>query len=559
MVILGVSDGADAGAALAIDGVLVAVEAQERHDRTPGSGAFPWAAIKEVLEEGGLRAEHVDMVAVAGRFTPPFFLRRHPGLVRVGRDPFSPATDAQVFYQAMLRQSGLGALEADRAADWIEEQLRAKGFHLQRVVMVDVHRALSAAAYRCQPDDDVLLVTLHPLGDGVSLAVHRGMAGQVDTFFTQRGFSALHVHLERCAAVLGFAADEVDLMWGLAARGEPDERLLSLLEGQLRADGPRLSRRSYPLPARRAEPVYRALAQADRATAAASVLANLRRAVVAVIRHHVLAEGADEVALAGATLDNPRLVAAVAEIPEVRRVSAEPFGGRAGLAPGAATFVSGTAPHLVVGPGLGREYQAPQCERALTMAGLGATRPAEPAEALAGLLAEGHAVARFQGRAGLGRWGLGTRTVLVRADEPAAVERARTALGRREEEEPGCAWIPTPGDGRVHHADKLAVTLRYGNAAVEVDDVFAHRYPGVVAADGRVHLHAVDPEADPVLHKALVALHRRTGCAAVAAFPLAEGRDPLVAVPGEAIRTWRRTGLAALLLGPYWVQREDAS
>jgi hypothetical protein len=34
---------------------------------------------------------------------------------------------AMVFFQAMLRQSGLGALEADRAADWIQEKLRERG------------------------------------------------------------------------------------------------------------------------------------------------------------------------------------------------------------------------------------------------------------------------------------------------------------------------------------------------------------------------------------------------------------------------------------------------
>src|SRR5690606_13407670 len=118
---------------------------------------------------------------------------------RLVRDPFSPGRDLGVFYQAMLRQTGLGALEADRAADWIQDQLATRGFRPQRTVLVDIHRALSAVAYRCQPDDDVVAFTLHPMGDGVSVGVHRGLTGQIDRVWSQKGFSALHVHLERCA------------------------------------------------------------------------------------------------------------------------------------------------------------------------------------------------------------------------------------------------------------------------------------------------------------------------------------------------------------------------
>jgi carbamoyltransferase len=557
LVILGIADGPDSSAALVIDGQLIAVECEERLDRTPKSHTFPWLAIKEVLEEAGLRSEHVDLVAVAGRFTPPFFLRRHRGLRKVARDAFSPAMDAQVFYQAMLRQSGFGALEADRAADWIRQQLRAKGFHMQRVVLVDLHQTLAAAAYRCQPDDDVLTVTLHPMGDGVSVAVHRGVAGQVDRLWAQKGFSTLHVHLQRCAAAIGYdPCTEMDRLWAVAARGEPDGTLLRHLDRHLHADGPRLSRRSYPIPSTRGEAVYRALVQADPEVAAASVLENLRQAVCGVVQHHLRTEEIRDVALGGAILDNPRLVAAVSELPEAHTVFCSPFGGYHSLGPGAAAYLGGISPHLLPVPGLGREYHAPQCQRALTMAGLRGVRAGDPAEAAAGLLEAGGAVARFQGRAGLGRYGLGSRTVLVRADEPAAISAVRSALGRVEDEEPGCAWVPTPGDGRVHMAAKLGAALRYGNVAVQVDSVFARQYPGVVTPDGRVHLQRVDPDGDAPLYRTLIALHRRTGCAAVACFPLAEGRDPIVAVPGEAIRVWRRSGLAALWLGPYLVQQE---
>ncbi len=558
MVILGVADGTAASAALAIDGELVAVESQDRLDRTPRSRSFPWAAIDGVLDAAGLSAEHVDMVAVAGRFSPPFFLRRHPGLYRLVRDAFSPVRDVGVFYQAMLRQSGLGALEADRAADWIQDQLGTRGFRPQRTVLVDVHRALSAVAYRCQPDDDVFAFTLHPMGDGVSVGFHRGLAGQLDRMWIQKGFSALHVHLHRCATAIGLdPRTQLHLLWSAAGRGEADRALVALLDGQLRADGPRLSRRSYPLPSRRDEPVYQALAAAAPEVAAASVLENLRRAVCGIIRHHLAGDAPADVVLSGAVFDNPRLVAAVAALDEVRTVFAEPFGGHGALAVGAAAWVAGLSPNRLPVPGLGREYGAAACERALHTGGVTAVRPGDPAEAVAGLLADGLAVARFHGRAGYGSWGLGTRTVLVRADRPDEVLAVRKALGRPALEEVGCAWLPSPGDGEIRDAAKLGEALRFGNVAVQVDGTFATRYPAVVAPDGRALVQRVAPDDDALLHRTLVALHRRTGCGAVACLPLAEGSEPVVAVPGDALRVWRRTGLAALSLGPYLVQRDD--
>lgn len=560
MVILGLGDGVDAGAALVIDDALVAVELQEHHDRVPRSRAFPWSAAEEVLDEAGIKPRHVDEVAIAGQFTPPFFLRRHPGLRRVARDVFSPAVDVQVFYQAMLRQSGIGALEADRVAEWAQARLAEHGFQPQRVTMVDVHKALAEAAYRTQPeDDDVLMITLHPRGDGAAFAVYSGRDGQIDRLHVQRGFASLHVHLQRCAAAIGLVGlDGIGRMWSIAGRGEPDRVLVERLERELRAEGLRFSRRPYPFPEPRQGAVWRGLAEAEPEVAAASVLQNLVRAVTTVVRAHVRRTGFRRLALGGAIFDNPRLCAAVAAIDDIETLWVHPAPGHASLPVGASASLAGLAPHALAAAGLGRQYTERQYVRALSVAGLSPTRPADEAEAAATFLAAGEPVARFQGRSGHGRHGNGTRSLLVRADDPAAIERARTRLRRPEEEEPVALWLPVPGDGRVHDAEKVPHAIRFGSIALQVDATFAQRYPGVVAPDGRARLQRID-DADPGLLRILQALHRRTGCAALACFPLADGDDPVVGVPGDAIRAWRRAGLPVLLLGPFLVQEAEAS
>lgn len=557
MVILGVGDGIDAGAALVIDDQVVAVEPQERHDRSPRSRAFPWAAIAEVLEEAGLRNRHVDAIAVAGRFTPPLVLRKNPSLRRVARDPFSPAIDAGVFFQSLLRQSGLGALEADYAAEWLEGQFKSQGFDVQRVSLVDIHRSLAEAAYRNQSRDRVVVLTLHPMGDGAACAVHLGENGQLERVFSQPGFAALHVHLRRCIAAMGFEPHlDEHRIWALAAKGRSDVELEVLLSEELRAEGQQLSRKAFGSPDRRDAPVYRRLAEADKEVAAASVLANLTRAAVGVVQAHVRANGIGNVLIGGGIFDNPRICAAIAEIPEVRTLGMHPAPGYPSLAVGAAASLGGLAPNRLPTPLLGRRYDERQCARALAVAGVTPDRGDDSAAAIADVLAGGGLVARFQGRSGIGRHGNGTRSVLFRADDPTALDRARQALGRGGEEEPLLLWDGSAAEDDISGIEKLQDALLCGTVAPRVSAAFAERYPSGVTPDRRALLQRVDDRIDRHLTLTLATLRQRTGCGGIGCLALSEGSDPPVAVPGDAIRLWRRTGLDALALGPFLVRQE---
>lgn len=551
MVILGLWDGVDAGAALVLNGELVAVEHEDRFVREPRARRLPWQAVDGCLEAAGLRHRDVDVVAVAGRFTPPLFARKHPGLRPLLRpDVFSPAVDVEVFLQATLRHSGFGAADADRAAEWFETVLGARGFSPQRVVMVDMHKALASAAYRCQPDDDVLGLTLHPFGDGLSAAIHRCNAGQIDRAWSQKGFSALHTHLDRCIAAVGMdPLLDPQAFWALAGRGTPDPDLLHVLDRVLRADGPALTPRPYPLPSHRGRPIYKALAAAPREVAAASVYRNLAGVIADLVRWHVREQGVRDVVLGGSVFDNPRLVADLAEVEEIERLWVEPSPGFGALAIGAAVSVAGVAPHRLP-PGLGTDWSESQVQRAFASVGVRPVRVADPVAWATERLAAGKGVARFQGRAGFGRHGAGSRSVLVRADDPAAVARVRSALGRSELEEPAVLWLDTPGGGAARHLAK-ARHAAHGAVAFRVDEDFARRYPAAVTADGRARLQAVEAAHDPELHRWLTAFHQRTGNSALVCFPLASGGGPTVAVPGDAVRTWQRCGLDAIVAGPF--------
>lgn len=507
MKVLGIGDGPDASAVLAIDDRIVAAEPQAAFDGRPRSRAFPWAAVDDVLRRWDVDPREIDEIAVAGRFTPPFFLRRNPGLRRVARDGFSVTLDLTIFYQAMLRQTGLGALEADRAAEWLERQFRKGGFR-GRILLVDIHTALANTAYRSQALDDLLLVTLHPMGDGVSLAVHRAAYGQVDRVFEQRGFSSLHVHMRRCAEAIGMP--DARAMWGVAGRhADPD--LVRLLAKSLRPLEGYLSRNSYPFPERGI--AYDALRKVPLEVAAASVLENLMVAVRGVVARHVRQYRIPRIALAGEVFESTRVVSAIAEIDGVESVSCPSEPGFGALAWGAAAHVAGLPMH------------AHSRHGADDFSALGG-QPVDWGD-VARVIVAGGRVAYISGRSGLRDWD--DRVILTRADRGSYIPGQRVLWSGR-------------GPGSVPASIRPA--LRNGAAAAEMDADFCFVNPSAAATDGRVRLVPIDDGVIGALLQRLAAsdLHTlrstrltRRGC------PVARGP--------EALEAAREAGVDLLVAG----------
>lgn len=552
MFILGVADGPGGGAVVVDNDRVVAAVSQARVRGELVDHRFPWEAIDEALRLAGASRADVDLIGVAGRFTPLLALRKRPWLRRLVSAPFSPMLDLQVFWQGVLRYTGAGAYDADVAAEWLDQQFAERGFKHARLVTVDVHRALAAAAYRLQPRDEALVITLHPMGDGVSLAVHLGRLGQLDGIFVQRGFASLDVHLQRAVAALGLRPGiDRRLLDDLAARGTVDPTLVRLLAEHLTADGPNLARSRTPMPTRRNHPVYARIAEISREDAAASILDNLVETVREVVRAHVRKTGVSHVALAGGVFEYPRLVAAVAELPEVDSVSALPDAGTMLLPWGAAATLAGLAPHepeLLVG----RPVDEGLAASALTRAGLVSLRKAS----LVDRLVEGKAVLRFREREGPDAISLGQRCVLVRADDTLAIDRVRRALGRDPSELPRCLYIPTANSEKFPSQAALEGPLGHGTAAPVAPAPFARAYKPVVAPDGRAHVQLISEQRQPGLFQLMRGVLRNSGCGALAAFPIAEGDGPLVGDPELAVEVWRRGGFAALQLGTHYVERD---
>lgn len=531
MVILGVADGRDAGAALVVGAKTVSLRLQERFDRIPRSDAFPWEAIEQVLVDGGVRREQVDVVAVAGRITPPLIVRRHRGLRSFAQDPFSAVLDAQVARDGFLRQSGLAALESDAAAEFFNEAFVQRGFNPRRVVMVDQHRALAAAAYRTQPESDAIVVSLHGRGDGVGLAVHRGRSGQLEQILSQAGISAVHLHLDRCRAVLGLHGQPHADLSALGARGSIDEHLVAELHQVWGVDRGIIERRSLRLRGQTASP-WKQLAAAPREVAAASIMAHLRECVLGLIQGHLEQQRTSTVIVAGSMLADPRIVASIAHAGAT--VYTPPVPGFTALPLGAALAQAGSAPADVSTALWAPQVTAVPPDSAVPFT---ASRMAERLHA-------GHAIARFVGGHPGCPWGGGSRSVWVAGHNKTAI-RARLRLPGWAEP----AVIALPRTIEVEDRPRLAGPLGHGSAAIR-----PLRSPVPTLADGRLHLREVARD-ETEMQAVLRALAQRGAPPVAMIWPLREARQPIVATADRAIDLWRRAHLDALQVGRHWVER----
>jgi hypothetical protein len=508
VLILGLCDGARPAAAVVVDG---------QPQVEPGEC---WSAAERLLARVGARADQVELVAVAGRFSPSFAERRAG---RVRRDPWVADTRLAASWDHLRRSTGLGAVDADRSAEWFDAELVRRGYRPRRVVLVDAHRCAASAAYRCQPADDTLVAVVLPHGDGAFASVHRASAGQIDRLYADTTTSTVHLWLDRAldaAGVPGWDGAEV-----LAAGGAPDLGVAEALAGTLRLDDGRFVARR--METRRGAP-WRDLARLPRSAAAATALDLLRTRVREWLRLQLDRFPTDDLALGGWLAGDPRVVAEAAELGP-KRVWAGPWTGGGAQAVGAALWLAGTAPALPPPPESGAE-SAPD----------GVAWGSVDPDRVAAVLADGGAVGRYLAPAPHRPWGSGWRSVLVRADHRDALRRARGALQRPDGEQVGV--LTEPGALRFDGDERVEGPLRYGLVAPRIDG------PALEGARGEDRRIPVG-HADPALVEILARLKVRTGAGAVAALPLALGSDPPTADEQGAVDVARRAKLPLLVLG----------
>ena len=565
MHILGVNCGHDASACLLADGEIVAIAAEERFTRIKHDSGFPMSAAGFCLEAAGIDAHDIDVLAIA-QTRMPLGMERHLRLSAQQQAGIDAARPVALRAAQMLRRGELGDLP-----HFVERLALAPECRLEHV---EHHRCHAAAAYFTRSSDSPCLVlTIDGIGDGVSTAVWYGEGGTVTPLARWGREGSLGWFYGMVTEALGWQhGDGEGTTMALAAYGDPTRVLDRLApfhptyeRGALKVphdfgrptEWNRHGMLQWHFP--EADGIRRLADEHSAADVAAAAQEILERQVRGLVQHWLADRSTRRLACAGGVFLNVKLNQRIWYENDLDEHWIVPDAGDSGLALGAALHAwhAGTSrpprplTHLSFGP----SYADDAVREVLDARRLAYRRTSDPSGEAARLLAEGKIVGWFQGRMEAGPRALGNRSILMSPLAATNKDVLNARVKFRESFRPFCPSIS------AEHAVNYLQGGRAEDFMITSFRVAAdkrERIPAVVHVDGTLRPQTVRRDANPPLHALLDRFGRLTGEHAIINTSFNVKGEPIVCTPRDAIRCFFDTGLDALVMGGFVMEKSGA-
>jgi carbamoyltransferase len=563
VIVLGIWDGHDAGAALLSNGRLVAAVNEERLTRRKLEVQFPSRSIQCCLDIARLAPERVDLVAIstadAAKTLARWFPSSKEAYYRLRRRKTRPGVLAHVQKRAKywITEAGDNALWRRLSAMALRHELAGLRLGRATLRLLDHHACHAAAAAWASGFASCAVLTIDGVGDGLSSTVSSFSDGRLRRLAASRARDSLGIFFEHVTNLLNMREleDEGKVM-ALADYAAPvpdaENPLLTLFtvrDGVLTAKIPGHAMMAHLRSVQWSFPNEQFAYIAQRTVEDVCV-----RLALDAVR---LAQS-PRLALAGGVASNVKANRRIRLLPGVDEVFVFPHMGDGGLALGAAIAASSAADlsdRSFAGVGLGPEYSDDEIKEALVAAGLTADRPPDLPDRVADLIAAGRIVMWFRGRMEYGPRALGFRSVLARPDRADLRDRLNLVLKQRVWYQPFCPsmleseapMLLADYDGRPNRHMTMAymVAPRYRDALV-----------GVTSVDGSCRPQMVRDDESDAFARVLCGVKVRTGVGAVLNTSYNIHGEPVVCTPREAIDVYLRTEADALAIGSYLAVRD---
>lgn len=206
-------------------------------------------------------------------------------------------------------------------------------------------------------------------------------------------------------------------------------------------------------------------------------------------------------------------------------------------------------------PYLGRSYSPEEIRQTLDRYHLTFTHVPNIEIKVADLLAAGKVVGWFQGRMEFGDRALGARSILADPRDPDMKDKINRAVKYREAFRPFAPSILAEAEMEYFQTDHF-IPVPYMEKVLPIREEMRTHIPAVVHGDGTGRLQTVHLEDNPLYYKLIKAFCDRTGIPIVVNTSFNLNGEPIVESPSDAIRTFYTSGLDALALGPFLLQKD---
>ncbi|MCM2322639.1 MAG: hypothetical protein NDJ90_05210 [Oligoflexia bacterium] len=565
---LGLWDGHDSGAALLRDDRIVFAVNEERLTRRKLEVGFPRLSIHAALEFAGLSPSDITDVACSTSDFAKTLTRVFPSLKeeyyqlrrrKKEPGPIDPLKKAWK-YRLTEWEPSFWSRAVSRAA--LKQALGSLGLGAARLHLIGHHEAHAAAAALCAELGDCLVVTLDGIGDGLSGSLWTFRDGRLELFERLDGRASLGIFFEHVTNLLNMREleDEGKVM-ALATLTSPIPDEQNPLLGFFEVRDTRLHARHGSL--RMRHELARVLWRHSTEQFAYLAQRALEIKVLELIRNAIARTGLSRVAYAGGVASNVKLNMLIRELPEVERLFVFPHMGDGGLGLGAALHVSHRENGLTRVP-LGNLQLGPASDdaairHALASSGLRFRKCDAIAAEAADLLADGEVLGWFEGRMEFGPRALGGRSILALPGSTELRDRLNLKLKKRSWYQPYCPVLLESEGARLLEGydgrPNSFMTCSYRTRAATRAEL-----QGVIGADGTCRPQILAPKAPGAASRyeqLLERIREKTGTGALLNTSFNLHGEPIVCTVSDALRTFQRSELRALVIDDYLVSKDS--
>jgi len=597
MYILGISGHhRNAAAALLKDGRIIAAIEEEKLARVKNvgiaqCGGMPYEAIGYCLQAGGIGIDDIDYVT--------YYLKPRRLLNR-----------QLSFGERFIPENGSGT-DDYRAASVNEFHDRVKTLNLvgrllgqrSKAVAVDHQLAHAASSFYLSGFDRAAILILSGRGDYISIASGIGEGRKVRLLRRIEFPHSLGLVYSLVTEYLGFnsGGGEHNTQW-LSTTGEPE--FLSAFQDMVRIDpagipsvdtsffahslqgpdpfsekfyssfGDRLRRRDHRFNGGAKRPSWTELVgemtgrpkavlpiNSYRRNLAHSLQQHLEQVVLSLAESVRQEHRLDALCLAGGVALNSLMVSKLERESGYRQVFVQPASGNSGCSIGSALFhwhnrLDQGRPepleHVFLGPEFSDQEVKPELDNC-KLAYRYITSEDKLLDEIVKLLFKGSIVAWFQGRAEFGPRSLGARSILASPLLDYTKENLNLFVKHRETYRPFAASVPEErAEEFFENCSPLSKFL------LTVSRVRNDKRPLIPAAwfsDGMARVHTVSRKTNPIFWQLLNKFGEKTGVPVLVNTSFNLFGEPIVCTPREAVRSYHCSGIDALVINRFLLQK----
>jgi carbamoyltransferase len=283
----------------------------------------------------------------------------------------------------------------------------------------------------------------------------------------------------------------------------------------------------------------------------ATIAAGLQRTIEETVV--TLAGEGENLALAGGLFYNALVVAALERSGRWKNVFVQPAAGNAGTALGAVFHV--WRKHYTGSMLLGPEYGQEQIKQVLENCKLRFHYLRSGDDLLSTavrMLGENKIVAWMQGRMEFGPRALGNRSILASPLDPYSTENLNVFIKHREPFRKFAASVPAELASEYFDAGTNA---RHLATVGRVKEKYRKTFESAILGEHMVRVHTVSEADNPLYHRLLHEAGKVTGLPVLYNTSFNLFGDPLVSTPREAVRSFYSSGIDALFVGNFLVEK----